>query len=142
MMYKQKLQGKPVILFGRRVDNQDCRFQQGKLPLLVLKFPAVRLGRTGNLRMQGKRHSIRSLTPLQATGNVLAMHVHLKIPLYPLFTKKKGAGKLFSLFSVRRRRMSVSIDFFQRVTPGLNAGTSPFARSVRTFYSFCVYSAL
>jgi len=30
----------------------------------------------GNLRMQGKMHRIRSLTPLQATGNALAMHVH------------------------------------------------------------------
>jgi len=26
--------------------------------------------------MQGKMHHIRSLTPLQATGNALAMHVH------------------------------------------------------------------
>jgi len=26
--------------------------------------------------MQGKMHRIRSLTPLQAAGNALAMHVH------------------------------------------------------------------
>ncbi|MDQ7838097.1 MAG: hypothetical protein RDU59_06360 [Thermodesulfobacteriota bacterium] len=38
--------------------------------------PQADLGRTGNLRMQGKMHRIRSLTPLQAAGNALAMHVH------------------------------------------------------------------
>jgi len=40
-----------------------------------LKLPAARLRRTGNLRMQGKIHLIRSLTPLQAAGNALAVHV-------------------------------------------------------------------
>jgi len=43
---------------------------------VVLKLPAARLRRTGNLRMQDNMHRIRSLTPLQAAGNALAMHVH------------------------------------------------------------------
>ncbi|MFZ5995405.1 MAG: hypothetical protein ACOYU4_10525 [Thermodesulfobacteriota bacterium] len=33
----------------------------------------------GNLRMQGKMHRIRSLIPLQAAGNALAMHVQKRL---------------------------------------------------------------
>jgi len=67
----------------------NLRFvKPGLLPLEIikkLKLPAARLGRTGNLHMQGKMHRIRSLIPLparvgpgwQAAGNALAMHVQL-----------------------------------------------------------------
>ena len=54
---------------------KDGNILRIRMALGQLKLPAARLRRTGNLRMEGKMHRIRSLTPLQAAGNALAMHV-------------------------------------------------------------------
>ncbi|MDP3029817.1 MAG: hypothetical protein Q8O04_10045, partial [Deltaproteobacteria bacterium] len=77
--------------------------------------PAARLQRTGNLRMQGKIHRIRSLTPLpasvgpgwQAAGNALAMHVQKNGYEIMIFSIKHVENCIISWPQFLARRQSV-----------------------------------
>src|SRR4030042_3820634 len=98
MMYKQKLPGKPVILFGGRVDGQDCRFQPGGITAFGFEAP----------RCKQQECARYACSP--------------KNPRAPSSSKKGGRGIVFIVLCPPQADECFN-RFFRRVTPGLNAGT-------------------